>query len=111
MFFRLHQRDRKIALVLTGSGSTSSAFQCNHNTCFLISTSDFESRLNGAYHKTDSVEIFTLTLPIIMCLKSIWLKVVHFYISELLSNWGKNKFQLKIGPNLSLAVLIVVVLL
>ena len=33
---------------------------------FFISTSNFESRLDGAYDKTDFVEIFTLILPVIV---------------------------------------------
>ena len=65
-------------------------------TLFFISTSNFESRLDGAYHKTDSVEIFTLTLPVIMCLKCFWLKVEHLDISESSSDWAEQRFQIEI---------------
>ena len=68
---------------------------CNY-TLFFISTNNFESRLDCAYHKTDSVEIFTLTLPIIMCLKCFWLKVKHLDISESSSDWAEQRFQIEI---------------
>ena len=64
---------------------------------FLLSTSNFESRLVDAYLRTDSIGIFALILAINMCLEWIWLKVIHFH---LLSNW--TFLKLKFGWNLKL---------
>ena len=64
---------------------------------FSISTSNFESRLDGAYLRTDFEEIFTLNLPVIMCLECFLLKVEHFIdISESSSDWAKQGFQIEI---------------
>ena len=65
------------------------------NTIF-ISTSNFEPWIKTAYHKTDSVEIFTLALPENMCLKCFWLKVEHLDISESSSDWAEQRFQIEI---------------
>ena len=42
------------------------------------------------------MEIFTLTLPVIMCLKCFWLKVEHLDISESSSDWAEQRFQIEI---------------
>ena len=45
--------------------------------------------------QTDS-EKKTLTLPVIVYLECIWLKGVHFYKSESLSNWAEKRFRIEI---------------
>ena len=46
--------------------------------------------------KTNSVEIFTLTLPVIMSLKCFWLKLEHLDISESSSDWVEQRFHIEI---------------
>ena len=42
------------------------------------------------------MEIFTLTLPVIMCLKCFGLKVEHLDIGESSSDWAEQRFQIEI---------------